>query len=302
MNHRVFCSTHAGVLCFFLLVAVCFQLPQPTFASPRAGAGGPVMRDPKRWDQQSVNRLAAYGVRSPQDGRNWGPNSKRARRVNVPNSERARKVNVPNSARARRVSVPNSARARKGDVPRRKNGRLRQRATVLALLMGLGLADLAPQQIVDGLQGRRAQAADTAFRDSWIVEDEVDMTEVNHFYDEQGGHVFDQVIYYDWCNVANRYQVVAWRLQKSPSQVPTQDPETKKYIATWHDGTVMRGVKATSYRESWTQYDPELVERDFLPKEWRQDLSSGTPIGLLQIGQPEEKREELEPPRIHVEP
>jgi hypothetical protein len=28
-------------------------------------------------------------------------------------------------------------------------------------------------------------------------------------------------------------------------------------------------VRAASFRETWTQYDPELIERDYLPKEKR---------------------------------
>ena len=42
--------------------------------------------------------------------------------------------------------------------------------------------------------------------------DEVDLVEINHFFDEQGRLVFDQVIFYDWCPEDSRYQVRDWRL------------------------------------------------------------------------------------------
>ena len=101
----------------------------------------------------------------------------------------------------------------------------------------------------------------------------VDLIEVNHFYDEQGRLVFDQVIFYDWAPRDSRYMVRAWRLVKSPSQLPKQDFREGGYTAVWHDGDILRHVRAESKRETWTQYDPELVEREFLPKERRKELS-----------------------------
>ncbi len=110
--------------------------------------------------------------------------------------------------------------------------------------------------------------------------DRVDLAEVNHFYDEHGKRVFDQVIFYDWSPAMSRYQVRAWRLLKSPGQYPTKNWERGDWSAVWHDGEVLREVRATSFRETWTQYDPELIERDYLPKEKRRDLVK--PIGFRQ--------------------
>ena len=105
-----------------------------------------------------------------------------------------------------------------------------------------------------------------------VASDSVDLIEVNHFYDEHGRLVFDQVIFYDWCTSENRYQVRAWRLLKKPSQIPHRDMNTGEYLTTWHDGDVLRRVQARSFRESWTQYDPELREREYLPKDRRGEL------------------------------
>lgn len=105
-----------------------------------------------------------------------------------------------------------------------------------------------------------------------VAQDVVDLVEVNHFYDEHGRLVFDQVIFYDWCGTNCRYQVRAWRLLKKPAQVPQRNYVTGEYESIWHDGDVLRRVRAKTFRESWTQYDPELREREYLPKEKRREL------------------------------
>ena len=105
-----------------------------------------------------------------------------------------------------------------------------------------------------------------------IAVETVDLIEVNHFYDEQGRLVFDQCLFYDWSSADGRHMLRAWRLVKNPSQLPQRDWEHGGHTAIWQDGAVLRKVRAGSLRESFTQYDPELVERGFLPKELRRDL------------------------------
>ncbi|MEX2173830.1 MAG: hypothetical protein WD872_05670 [Pirellulaceae bacterium] len=105
-----------------------------------------------------------------------------------------------------------------------------------------------------------------------VAREQVDLIEVNHFYDEQGRLVFDQVIFYDWAPEQSRHMVRAWRLVKNPAQLPERDWREGGYQAVWQDGEVLRQVHARSMRETWTQYDPELVEREYLPKERRKEL------------------------------
>jgi hypothetical protein len=112
-----------------------------------------------------------------------------------------------------------------------------------------------------------------------VTTDEVDLIEVNHFHDEHGRLVFDQVIFYDWSTVDCRYQVCAWRLLKTPAQIPYRHWSREGFVTTWHDGDVLRRVCGKSFRETWTQFDPELVERDFLPKDRRRELRK--PISSL---------------------
>ncbi len=109
-----------------------------------------------------------------------------------------------------------------------------------------------------------------------ITVDEVDLIEVNHFYDDQARLVFDQIIYYDWSPEDRRYQVKDWRLLKSPAQVPLRDWHSGGYLSEWQDfkqRNGLRRVKAKSIRETWTQYDPELIEREFLAQDKRAELT-----------------------------
>jgi hypothetical protein len=105
-----------------------------------------------------------------------------------------------------------------------------------------------------------------------VARERVDLIEVNHFFDEQGRLVFDQVIFYDWSGDHSRYMVRDWRLVKSASQLPQRDWHSGGYLAVWQDGEVMRRVGSEAMRETWTQYDPELVEREYLPKDERRKL------------------------------
>ena len=100
----------------------------------------------------------------------------------------------------------------------------------------------------------------------------VDLIEVNHYFDNEGKPVFDQLIFYDWDDTAARFNVTAWRLLKNPNQIPVRDAATGRYTASWHDGKLLRTVHADRRIETWTQHDPETWERAWLPKSRRPDL------------------------------
>lgn len=104
------------------------------------------------------------------------------------------------------------------------------------------------------------------------VDDACDLIEVNRFYDENGKLVFDQVIFWDWKPIEGEYHVAAWRLLKSEEQKPYRSPVCDCWETVWHDGDVLRRVRAPYVRETWTQFDPELANREMLKKEFRRDL------------------------------
>lgn len=132
-----------------------------------------------------------------------------------------------------------------------------------------------------------------------VSRDRVDLVEVNHFYDDSGRHVFDQVIFYDWSPLDCRHLVRAWRMVKNPAQLPKRNWADDTYTATWNDGEVLREVRAATMRESWTQYDPELLERDYLPKEKRRELRT---VRVPQPSPPEARPSQAPPPRREPEP
>jgi hypothetical protein len=105
-----------------------------------------------------------------------------------------------------------------------------------------------------------------------VVAERVDLIEVNHFYDHCGRLVLDQVIFYDWCDRDCRFQVRAWRLLKQAVQVPHERTAHGDFVTIWQDGDVLRKVATPSFQESWTQHDPEQLERRLLPQTNRREL------------------------------
>jgi hypothetical protein len=123
------------------------------------------------------------------------------------------------------------------------------------------------------------------FRDSTIV-DRVDIIEHNAFFDEQGKLIFDQFIFWQDGNVRE------WILAKNCREVID---ETKlkvigeDFLPKWvgdprfmfykqdgkdnvcliqHDNKELK-IYFETYIDTWTQFDHELIDREFLPKERR---------------------------------
>lgn len=112
-----------------------------------------------------------------------------------------------------------------------------------------------------------------------VAYDQVDVVEINHYYDSKGHLVFDQVVYYDFDFATARHQTRDWRLKKSEWQVPQKNWRTGKHVARWLDNGTRRTVEANEVRETWTNFDPEIVERDYVPREKRIGLSGGMKLG-----------------------
>lgn len=103
--------------------------------------------------------------------------------------------------------------------------------------------------------------------------DHVDIIEINNLYDNQGRLIIRQVIFWDWSPSDARHQVRAWRLLKTAQQLPRMNWRSGRYEARWRDQNDMRFVTAGDTRETWTTYDPEVLERTILPIERRLELS-----------------------------
>ncbi|MEW4565388.1 hypothetical protein AB1K70_22875 [Bremerella sp. JC770] len=105
------------------------------------------------------------------------------------------------------------------------------------------------------------------------VVDRVDLVEINHLYDLQGRLVINQLIFYQWDSASQRFQVRAWRLLKTDDQLPRKSWNQDQFICHWRDMNVDRKVYADNVRETWTTYDPEVLERNMFPIEQRSELS-----------------------------
>ncbi|TWT83514.1 hypothetical protein CA13_49790 [Planctomycetes bacterium CA13] len=139
-----------------------------------------------------------------------------------------------------------------------------------------------------------AMAPSGALRDSGTTRQQVDLIELNHFIDENGREVFQQVIFYDWSKLDRRFHVRAWRLIKTPSQLPVRKFAPPRYECSWYDDNLKRLVVARSMRETWSQQDPERVNRRFLPESQRIPLWSPIPNDQID-GQIAEQVAELTP-------
>lgn len=93
-----------------------------------------------------------------------------------------------------------------------------------------------------------------------IVEEQVTTIELNRFYDSDGKLVFSQWLFWD-----EELSLIDWRMKKC-------DPCIEGGAMLWIDDGVFRKVRFRQYRESHTQHDPELWERERLPKEQRRGL------------------------------
>jgi hypothetical protein len=103
------------------------------------------------------------------------------------------------------------------------------------------------------------------------VRESVDLIELNHTFNENGEPNLDQLIYYHWHR--DRFEVIAWRMLRSPLMIPYRDHANGGYTAVWvDDRDTLRVVRSKDFRESWTQYDVELLERNVLPRELRREL------------------------------
>lgn len=109
-----------------------------------------------------------------------------------------------------------------------------------------------------------------------VAEERVDLVEVNHFHDETGRHKFDQVIYYRWSDESRRFEIVDYKQLRSQEQVPLRVESRNGYLSVWQDRSdhnLLRSIHAKDMIETFTLHDPEMIQRRWLPKERRVELS-----------------------------
>jgi hypothetical protein len=86
--------------------------------------------------------------------------------------------------------------------------------------------------------------------------EQADLLELNHHYDRNGCHVYDQLIVWRQNPATFRYEVASWTLCDVQTKYPVRSA-SGVYRVTWLDSGKPREVVSRQYRESWTQTDPE---------------------------------------------
>jgi hypothetical protein len=132
------------------------------------------------------------------------------------------------------------------------------------------------------------------------LRDNVDQIEVNHFFADDGKYVFSQLLFRDWSDHTERFQLRAWRMARPVVHPMPEDPLAGevsevagfnvqlrpaispsvalpkeingRYVCHWFDGGHERIVTAPICKETYTLFDPELEDRAYLPKEKRAEL------------------------------
>jgi hypothetical protein len=111
-----------------------------------------------------------------------------------------------------------------------------------------------------------------------VLLDNVDLIELNHFYDDLGRHAYDQILFYGWSAEFCRYDVIAWYLvEDNDSPVPMRLPGSGGYMVRWYDRDVRRyrEIRSRLYCETWTHTDPERENKQLLEEKYRLSLTPG---------------------------
>lgn len=101
------------------------------------------------------------------------------------------------------------------------------------------------------------------------VRDTAAVVEVNWLYDGEGKLIFQQLILWDEAGGC-----IAWKLIKEGKPMPVRDWRGGGYVVLWSDGDLLREVRARTFVETFTQHDPEIANRESLPKEFRRQLTT----------------------------
>lgn len=101
--------------------------------------------------------------------------------------------------------------------------------------------------------------------------DEIEVIELNHFYDDVGRLVFDQLIFWR-ADHRGVLQVGAWMLAKRGTLTEVPCVGRRAFLLSTGDAPD-RVIHAKSYLQTHTQHDIEMTDRTRLPKNMRVPLT-----------------------------
>lgn len=103
------------------------------------------------------------------------------------------------------------------------------------------------------------------------VQERCDVIERNVYFDTDTGTVeFDQHIFWRFNAATCRLEVIDWR--KFDGQSVRIHHENGHAYLLWHDGSVVREMRAPLTLETYSDYDREVEDRYYFPMELRKKL------------------------------
>lgn len=102
-----------------------------------------------------------------------------------------------------------------------------------------------------------------------LLDDDVECLELNHSYDDQCNILVHQIIGWHYNPAEHRAEIVFWRLVKKMKIGRNQVVFVEGGL---ENCGAIRRVRYKSFFETWTQYDPEMNDRDVLPQNQRRGL------------------------------
>jgi hypothetical protein len=107
---------------------------------------------------------------------------------------------------------------------------------------------------------------------NYLKEDQVDLIEINHYYDTNGKPVLNQLIFHEWNENSRQFEICDYKLLRSDNHLPLRGLPGQVPYCIWHDDQNLRKVRGRHTIETWTQYDPENRQRKKVPAEIRRGL------------------------------
>lgn len=113
------------------------------------------------------------------------------------------------------------------------------------------------------------------------ISQRVDLIELNHCYNVDGSHAYDQVIFYDWSPDYHRREVVAWKLVEDLPDYPQK--QAGRHVVRWFDRDARRAriVASLTFIETTTTHDPERAAKFLQDEKYRIGLLRGT-VSILE--------------------
>ena len=118
-----------------------------------------------------------------------------------------------------------------------------------------------------GAEAEEKGPSDAAKRRS----DRVELIELNHVRDENGKHVFDQLLF--WSDYPERgLHVRDWCVVKPNTMLPRKQEDA--WETRWSRKGVTYVVRANRFKETTTRFDPEIADPVTFPKVTASSVSS----------------------------